>query len=166
MGRRLWADLPASERERLSKYRFMNYEAPSNDVEFQASLHSYPRPNGGRRMLPGSYSALKLSWKTSKGELIAPSAMSTGHLEMSIKLLEESHRNILKHCTNFLKPVKSFFRNQPSSVVEVSNMLSQGVGLTTVSEMYPIHTVMVKELAKRSEKRVSVMEDDSLDNWG
>jgi hypothetical protein len=110
----------------------------------------YPAPNGGNRMLPSLYCELRLTWVRADKTVVKPEAMNTGHLQNSLKLLNESHGNVVARATDLLGKMARHFQNSPG-IVHMLTELCEAMQSVDVDEMYPIFDTLVEALETRLE---------------
>jgi hypothetical protein len=123
---------------------------------------SYQPPNGGHRILPSAYTRLRQGWYRSNGKYIAPQCMNDGHLENTIKLLKESHGNLVGRSTDLLGRMAMHFRNQPDVVAQLESLCLRMQEIE-VDEVYPVFGTLADEAAARIVK-VEITEDDWRDD--
>lgn len=134
----------------------------------------YEPPNGGMRILPSAYTVLRTDWYRSNGGALKPTKMNDGHLVNTIKLLNESHGNLIDKSTALLGKMAQHFRNQPD-IVRALAELCLNMQQVDVDELYPIFTVLQAEYHQRmqaiplSDEDVMFSElrdsDDDLARW-
>lgn len=105
----------------------------------------YAPPNGGKRILPSVYTRLTDKWVTARGTWMEPREMNDGHLENTIKLLEESHRNLLERSNLVLQKVHSHVASARASLVEANELIQASM----VGDVYPVYIKLKFEWAKR-----------------
>lgn len=108
----------------------------------------YPPPNGGKRILPSVYGSLTDQWMRSNGPLLDPEIMNSGHLENTLRLLKESHGNVLDKSADVLGRMHNHFCNQPEIQYRIVDLFN-AIQAVEVDEMYPIFEVLAEELNKR-----------------
>lgn len=106
----------------------------------------YPPPNGGNRMLPSIYVHLREKWLKATGVFVEVDSMNRGHVENTLKLLQESNGNIVARATDLLGRMANHFRNQPK-ICEALEALCLQMQQVDVDDMYPIYG----PLAERAE---------------
>lgn len=130
----------------------------------------YERPNGGQRTLPSAYGRLNGHlWLRANGVMQPIKTMNDGHLENTLKLLQESHGNIISKSTSLLGKMHRHFQHQPEiqSRLEELCLLMQKV---EVHEMYPIFGTLAQEQASRTKYGIVAgvdfsSFDDALKDW-
>jgi hypothetical protein len=105
-------------------------------------------PNGGNRILPSGYAALREHWRTGAGERVLPQQMRGPHLDNALKLLKESNGNCVAKCTSILGTMRKHFRNS-GAVCALLDKLCVEMQQVEVDEQYPIFAVMAATLASR-----------------
>lgn len=130
----------------------------------------YDRPNGGQRTLPSAYGRLNGNlWLRANGVMQPIKTMNEGHLENTLKLLQESHGNIVEKSTSLLGKMHRHFQRQPEiqKRLEELCLLMQEV---EVHQMYPIFGTLAQEQASR--KKYDIVAgvdfssfDDALKDW-
>lgn len=138
---------------------------------FQPQAMLYERPNGGQRTLPSVYGRLRGNdWMRANRAMQPIDEMNDGHLENTLKLLQESHGNIQAKTTTLLGKMWHPYQNQPEiqKRLEELCLLMQKV---EVHEMYPIFGTLAQEQASRVPKYHVSLDvetqcfDDSVRNW-
>lgn len=115
------------------------------------------------RMLPSAYTRMNRTastWVRSSGKLQPINTMNKGHLENSLKLLKESHGNVVARATDLLGRMSMHFGNQ-SEIKALLEILCLKMQKVEVDDMYPIFDALAKELKKR-EVPPEVDIDDSM----
>lgn len=126
----------------------------------------YPKPNGGGRMLPSGYTQLRTYWIRGSGQKQLISTMNEGHLDNTLKLLKESHGNVVGRSTQLLGKMHRHFGNQPTiqaKLIELLKLMEQ----VEVDQMYPIFGTLAQELASRKID-IDIEEfgfDDIMKDW-
>jgi hypothetical protein len=110
--------------------------------------HPYGRPNGGHRILPSQYTGLRHNWVRSEGLQVMPSRMNNGHLENTLKLLKESHLNLIGRSNEFLGKLCKHLQNQPE-LCEKIEQLAKSIELLDVDDVYPVWDALSAELEGR-----------------
>lgn len=108
----------------------------------------YETPNGGNRLLPSAYTALTNSWVRSNWIEVTPSKMNDGHLNNTLKLLIESHGNLIARSTSVLGKIHAHFGNCPevqAKLEEVCILMQQA----EVNEVYPVFNTLAEEFDSR-----------------
>jgi hypothetical protein len=121
---------------------------PKPDVPVDDNGMCYPKPNGGKRIIPSIYTRIRKWWMRANGVTVQVQDMNDGHLENTMKLLHESHGNVIAKSTELLGKMANHFQNQPElvQVLESVCICMQDVG---VDDMYPIFNELAKEYAQR-----------------
>ena len=109
----------------------------------------YASPNGGKRILPSLYCRLKDLWLKASKLWLEPRNMNTGHLEATLKLLKESHGNLVAKSTSLLGKMARHYQHQPEIVAQLESLCLQ-MQKVEVDKMYPIFTVLSEELHSRA----------------
>ena len=126
----------------------------------------YAKPNGGHRMLPSGYTQLRTYWIRGSGQKQLISTMNEGHLGNTLKLLKESHGNVVGRSTQLLGKMHRHFGNQPTiqaKLIELLKLMEQ----VEVDQMYPIFGTLAQELASRKID-IDIEEfgfDDIMKDW-
>lgn len=131
----------------------------------------YPKPNGGHRILPSIYTRIKKWWMRANGVTVEVVDMNDGHLENTMKLLQESHGNVIAKSTELLGKMANHFHNQPAVVQQLED-LCMAMQKIDVDAMYPIFKELATEAAQRKATPAMLVavnpawfEDGEL-NWG
>lgn len=129
----------------------------------------YPKPNGGTRILPSVYGKLHDHWLRANGVQQPIDTMNDGHLENTLKLLNESHGNLIDRCTSFMGKMYHHFQHQPDIQKALEDICLRMQKLD-VDEIYPIFKALAMELHHRKPEDVKVefIElniDDDLSKW-
>lgn len=129
----------------------------------------YPKPNGGKRMLPSLYTTLDQYWVRGDGRYKSVESMDSGHIHNTIKLLKESHGNVTARATDLLGRMALHYRNQPH-IVSVLETACAAMQRVEVDEMYPIFAELAKELVENRPRVEDLdppasVEDDDLEPW-
>lgn len=130
----------------------------------------YERPNGGQRTLPSVYGRLRGNkWMRANGVIQDVEDMNDGHIENTLKLLQESHGNIQAKATSLLGKMHRHYQNQPEiqrRLEELCHLMEQ----VEVHQMYPIFGTLAQEQASR--KPVGIVAgldfdafDDAVKDW-
>jgi hypothetical protein len=109
---------------------------------------AYPKPNGGNRILPSIYNQLRKWWMRANGVCQEPHEMNDGHLDNTLTLLRESHGNVIARSTELLGKMANHFRNQPDIVAKLEALCLE-MQKVDVDDMYPVFTILAKELDTR-----------------
>lgn len=141
------------------------------DVPTDANGMCYPKPNGGKRILPSIYTRIKQWWMRANGVTVEVVDMNDGHLENTMKLLQESHGNVIAKSTELLGKMANHFHNQPAVVQQLED-LCMAMQKVDVDAMYPIFKELATEAAQRKATPAMLVavnpawfEDGEL-NWG
>lgn len=141
------------------------------DVPTDANGMCYPKPNGGKRILPSIYTRIKKWWMRANGVTVEVVDMNDGHLENTMKLLQESHGNVIAKSTELLGKMANHFHNQPAVVQQLED-LCMAMQMVEVDAMYPIFKELAAEAAQRKATPAMLVavnpawfEDGEL-NWG
>lgn len=118
------------------------------DVPTDANGMCYPKPNGGKRILPSIYTHIKKWWMRANGVTVEVVDMNDGHLENTMKLLQESHGNVIAKSTELLGKMANHFHNQPAVVQQLED-LCMAMQKVEVDAMYPIFNELAAEAAQR-----------------
>lgn len=102
------------------------------------------------RMLGVAYTELSGMWKRGNGQYVDPTKMNSGHLENSIKLLNESHGNVVAKACMMLGAIHGMFKSV-TGIREYTESLCIQLQKVDVSRIYPIFDVLVDELQKRQQ---------------
>lgn len=130
----------------------------------------YDRPNGGQRTLPSAYGRLRGKWMRATGVIQDIEDMNDGHIENTLKLLQESHGNIQAKATSLLGKMHRHYQNQPEiqrRLEELCHLMEQ----VEVHQMYPIFGTIAQEQASRKPRTSVAFEamewgfDDAVRNW-
>lgn len=130
----------------------------------------YERPNGGQRTLPSVYGRLRGKWMRATGVIQDIEDMNDGHIENTLKLLQESHGNIQAKATSLLGKMHRHYQNQPEiqrRLEELCHLMEQ----VEVHQMYPIFGTLAQEQASRKPRTSVAFEamewgfDDAVRNW-
>ena len=121
---------------------------PRIDVPTDSNGMCYPKPNGGKRILPSIYTRIKKWWMRANGVTVEVVDMNDGHLENTMKLLQESHGNVIAKSTELLGKMANHFHNQ-SAVVQQLEDLCMAMQKVDVDAMYPIFKELATEAAQR-----------------
>lgn len=141
------------------------------DVPTDSNGMCYPKPNGGKRILPSIYTRIKKWWMRANGVTVEVVDMNDGHLENTMKLLQESHGNVIAKSTELLGKMANHFHNQPAVVQQLED-LCMAMQKVEVDAMYPIFKELATEAAQRKATPAMLVavnpawfEDGEL-NWG
>lgn len=118
------------------------------DVPTDVNGMCYPKPNGGKRILPSIYTRIKKWWMRANGVTVEVVDMNDGHLENTMKLLQESHGNVIAKSTELLGKMANHFHNQPAVVQQLED-LCIAMQKVDVDAMYPIFKELATEAAQR-----------------
>lgn len=130
----------------------------------------YDPPNGGQRTLPSVYGRLRGNkWMRANGVIQDVEDMNDGHIENTLKLLQESHGNIQAKATSLLGKMHRHYQNQPEiqrRLEELCHLMEQ----VEVHQMYPIFGTIAQEQASRKPVGIVVgidfdAFDDTVRNW-
>ena len=110
----------------------------------------YPKPNGGKRIIPSIYTRIKKWWMRANGVTVQVQDMNDGHLENTMKLLHESHGNVIAKSTELLGKMANHFHNDPYIVQDLEN-LCRRMQTVEVDSMYPIFKELAAEAAQRKD---------------
>lgn len=125
----------------------------------------YAKPNGGNRMLPSLYGQLRTYWVRGSGQKQVIATMNEGHLDNTLKLLKESHGNVVGKSAVLLGKMHRHFQNQPKIRAKLEELLKL-IEKVEVDQMYPIFGTLAQELASRKEEvSVDLEWDDILKDW-
>lgn len=151
------------DREILSQAEVQALIIPQRDMG-PDGVHRkvYMQPNGGQRILPPQYTGLRDTWVRSNLMSKSPDEMNDGHLENTLKLLNESHGNLVAKATLMLGTMSKHFVNcvEVRNALEVLCVLMQK---TDVEEVYPVWTALSTELQGRHHKRLPI--EDLIDGF-
>lgn len=125
----------------------------------------YAKPNGGNRMLPSMYGQLRTYWVRGSGQKQIIATMNEGHLDNTLKLLKESHGNVIGRSSQLLGKMHRHFQNQPNIRAKLEELLKL-MEQVEVDQMYPIFGTLAQELASRKEEvEIDLEWDDILKDW-
>ena len=82
----------------------------------------YPKPNGGKRILPSVYTKLKDTWLRANGQWQSPATMNQGHLKNTVALLNESHINLVDRMTDILGRMHNHLGNRPDMQAKIVDL--------------------------------------------
>lgn len=121
----------------------------------------YPKPNGGKRILPSVYTKLTDRWLRANGVYQEPAKMNQGHLQNTVALLNESHVNLVDRMCDILGRMHNHLGNRPDMQAKIVDLFHD-LEVLQVDELYPI----VELLASHIEPKLQVnpadlVEDDS-----
>ena len=135
--------------------------------------HLYDAPNGGKRILPSIYCKMKAIWFKSNSVGVAPADMNDGHLENTLKLLQESHGNVQARAQDLLGRMSYHYQNQPA-IVKMLAEVCLAMQKVDVDDMYPIFIELNDEWHKRHTDHAHklygadadmMVSDDLLKGW-
>jgi len=132
-----------------AKYYGTNARVPPSTRD---SYGLYPRPNGGRRILPSMYTKLTDFWVRGNGTPVRIEDMNTEHIQNCLKLLKESYLNLIARSADVLGKVHAHF----DGMVSVPNQLervSDEIQTYDVDQVYPVWRALSEELQKRLDER-------------
>lgn len=117
-------------------------------IRYAAMGPFHGAPNGGKRILKSLYTQLKSYWVRASGHKQEIHEMNKGHLENTIKLLQESHCNLLGRSTFLLGKMHMHFQNQPAIQAKLEE-LCHLMSAVEVDDLYPVFKTLAKEAALR-----------------
>lgn len=97
----------------------------------------YPKPNGGKRILPSVYTKLKDTWLRANGQWQSPATINQGHLKNTVALLNESHINLVDRMTDILGRMHNHLGNRPDMQAKIVDLFHD-LEVLQVDELYPI----------------------------
>jgi hypothetical protein len=125
---------------------------PNSFREFSDALQSLtPTQIAGKRILGSEYTKLTACWRRGNGAVVHPADMNDGHLKNTLKLLNESHGNLVARCTELVGYVHSHFRNV-TGIREYAQSLCIQLQKADVEQIYPIWRPLSDELQARIAK--------------
>lgn len=107
--------------------------------------------NGGTRILPLHYRNLTDKWLRANGEEVKIEEMNDGHLENSIKLIVESHKNLIARIQWELGTLHAYLESWHHQ--DSIESMSKFVDTMDVEHVYPIFKVMTRELFRRKQTK-------------
>ena len=152
---KIWARRMA-ERKRLDNLRRLGFSPDPKDTH---RYFLYPAPNGGKRILPSVYTKLTDEWLQANGGYVRPERMSNGHLENVLKLLKESHGNLVARATELLGKVNSHFGNSMYGLDDEMANLCVRLQQIEVDRLYPIWHAISRELQSRGHREFAEADD-------
>jgi hypothetical protein len=121
----------------------------------------YPKPNGGKRILPSVYTKLKHTWLRANGQRQAPITMNQGHLKNTVALLNESHVNLVDRMTDLLGRMHNHLGNRPDLQAKIVDLFHD-FEILQVDELYPIVELLASLIEPEPEiDPADLIEDDS-----
>lgn len=122
----------------------------------------YPKPNGGKRILPSIYTRLRDTWLRANGVYQEPAKMNQGHLKNTVNLLNESHMNLVDRMCELFGKMHGHLSNRPDLQAKLVDLFHDFEALQ-VDEVYPI----VEFLASHIELTQDDVDFDprTLENW-
>lgn len=138
-------------------HRFSKYRVFEEPTPIQPML--YPKPNGGKRILPSLYTKLTTHWLRANGVYQSPDRMNQGHLKNTVALLNESHINFVDRASDILGRIHGHLRNRPDLQAKIVDLFHD-FEVLQVDELYPI----VELLASHIEPEVEFDPRDVDDN--
>jgi hypothetical protein len=132
----------------------------------------YPKrtdATAGKRILPSTYGRLTTVWLRGSGLTQSISTMNDGHLDNTVKLLLESHTNLVDRSCELLGKMHRHFQNSPQ-IQELLEQLCSLIQKEDVDDVYPIFKALTAEIASRKPEVVVNFEDqrdldDDLYSW-
>jgi hypothetical protein len=97
----------------------------------------YPKPNGGKRILPSIYTKLRDRWLRGNGVYQDPHSMNQGHIRNTLALLKESHVNLIDRMIAVLGKMHVHLGNRPDIQRDIEALFHK-LETVDVSELYPI----------------------------
>lgn len=120
----------------------------------------YPKPNGGKRVLPSVYTKLTTHWLRATGVYQRPEKMNQGHLANTIALLNESHINLVDRMSDVLGRMHNHLGNRPDLQKKIVDLFHE-LEVLQVEDLYPI----IELLASHVEPEM-VIDPKALDEGG
>lgn len=108
----------------------------------------YPKPNGGHRILPSIYTRIREWWMRANGVTVQVQDMNDGHLENTMKLLHESHGNLIARSTELLGKMANHFHRDKVIVAKLEDLCRE-MQRVDVDDLYPIFKDLATEAAQR-----------------
>lgn len=118
----------------------------------------YPKPNGGKRILPSIYTQLTDRWLRGSGVYQKPDTMRQGHLKSTVALLNESHINLVDRMCHLIGKMHSHLGNRPDLQTKIVDLFHDFEALQ-VDELYPIVELIASHIVEEPRVRV-IFEDD------
>lgn len=146
-------------REMANAYRDRH---PELVAMWQRAGMLYPKPNGGKRILPSVYTKLRDTWLRGNGVYQEPAKMNQGHLKNTVALLNESHMNLVDRMCELIGKMHGHLHNRPDLQAKIVDLFHDFEALQ-VDEIYPI----VELIASHIELTADDVDFDPrlLDNW-
>lgn len=110
----------------------------------------YPKPNGGKRILPSVYTKLTHMWLRATGIWQTPKRMNQGHLKNTVALLNESHINLVDRMTDILGRMHNHLGNRPDLQAKIVDLFHEFENLQ-VDELYPIVKLLASHIQPKME---------------
>lgn len=124
----------------------------------------YPKPNGGKRVLPSVYTKLTTHWLRANGVFQKPELMNQGHLANTIALLNESHVNLVDRMSKVLGRMHNHLSNRPDLQEKIVDLFHE-LEVLQVEDLYPIIELLASyvepEMTMTSEGMAWLDEDDT-----
>lgn len=105
----------------------------------------YPKPNGGKRILPSIYTKLTDKWLRATGQWQLPKTMNQGHLRNTVALLNESHVNLVDRMTDVLGRMHNHLGNRPDLQAKIVDLFHD-LEILQVDELYPIVELLASHI--------------------
>lgn len=121
---------------------------PETSIKTDERGMCYPRPNGGKRILPSIYTRIRKWWMRANGVTVEIPDMNDGHLENTIKLLHESHGNLIARSTELLGKMANHFHHDAAIVQSLEDLCKQ-LQKVDIDTLYPIFKDLATEAAQR-----------------
>ncbi len=121
----------------------------------------YPKPNGGKRILPSIYTKLTTHWLRANGVYQRPERMNQGHLANTIALLNESHINLVDRMSDVLGRMHNHLGNRPDLQEKIVDLFHE-LEVLQVEDLYPIIELLASHVEPELEVNpADLYEDDS-----
>lgn len=121
----------------------------------------YPKPNGGKRVLPSVYTKLTTHWLRANGVYQRPERMNQGHLANTIALLNESHVNLVDRMSDVLGRMHNHLGNRPDLQEKIVDLFHE-LEVLQVEDLYPIIELLASHVEPELEVNpADLYEDDS-----
>lgn len=132
-----------------------------NVLEAWRTAMLYPKPNGGKRVLPSVYTKLTTHWLRANGVYQRPERMNQGHLANTIALLNESHVNLVDRMSDVLGRMHNHLGNRPDLQEKIVDLFHE-LEVLQVEDLYPIIELLASHVEPELEVNpADLYEDDS-----
>lgn len=105
----------------------------------------YPKPNGGKRILPSIYTKLTDKWLRANGVYQEPAKMNQGHLRNTVALLNESHVNLVDRMSDVLGRMHNHLGNRPDLQEKIVDLFHE-LEVLQVEDLYPIIELLASHI--------------------